>query len=237
MPLRRGDGDAARTDRTTRAEAVEKGRRDAAVATLALVACGGGDDGSTASALDATGRAQALDACASCANRVNNTFDRLLQCVTLEGVRATSRPAGHRTACADTCSAAKRCDEVGCRRSSRRQALEHLRGRGARSAQAVTYAHERSVVRDAGDIGGVAAVGQRCAIAVDAGVARAVPVLDVPLDQARSPRPGDSLALLARRRPRARAIRGCRTGNTGSAAETATRRRAAGRPRTATPPA
>jgi len=47
------------------------------VATLALVACGG-DDGSTASALDATGRAQALDACASCANRVNNTFDRLL---------------------------------------------------------------------------------------------------------------------------------------------------------------
>jgi len=73
MPLRRGDGDVARTDRTTRAEAVEA----TWVATLALVACGG-DDGSTASALDATGRAQALDACASCANRVNNTFDRLL---------------------------------------------------------------------------------------------------------------------------------------------------------------
>jgi len=83
MPLRRGDGDVARTDRTTRAEAVEA----TWVATLALVACGG-DDGSTASALDATGRAQALDASASCANRVNNTFDKLLSCVTLEGVRA-----------------------------------------------------------------------------------------------------------------------------------------------------
>ena len=65
-----------------------KGGATAAVAALALVACGGGDDGSTASALDATGRAQALDASASCGNRINNTFDKLLECVTLEGVRA-----------------------------------------------------------------------------------------------------------------------------------------------------
>ena len=43
---------------------------------------------STTSALDATGHAQALDASASCDSRVNNTFDKLLECVTLDGVRA-----------------------------------------------------------------------------------------------------------------------------------------------------
>lgn len=52
-----------------------------AVAAWLLVACGGGGDEETASA-----QATAAGA-ASCANRVNNTFDKLLECVTLDGVR------------------------------------------------------------------------------------------------------------------------------------------------------
>ncbi len=52
-----------------------------AVAALLVVACGGGGD-------DPTDRATAQGSSASCGNRVNNTFDKLLECVTLEGVRS-----------------------------------------------------------------------------------------------------------------------------------------------------
>lgn len=47
---------------------------------LLLAACGGGDD----PGLD---RGTALATGAACANRVNNTFDKLLECVTVDGVR------------------------------------------------------------------------------------------------------------------------------------------------------
>ena len=47
-----------------------------------LSACGGGgDDAAT------TERATAQSVSPSCGSRVNNTFDKLLECVTLEGVR------------------------------------------------------------------------------------------------------------------------------------------------------
>jgi Zn-dependent M28 family amino/carboxypeptidase len=52
-----------------------------AVAALLVVACGGGGD-------DPADRATAQGSSASCGNRVNNTFDKLLECVTLEGVRS-----------------------------------------------------------------------------------------------------------------------------------------------------
>ncbi len=52
-----------------------------AVAAWLLVACGGGGDEEAASA-----QASAAGS-ASCANRVNNTFNKLLECVTLDGVR------------------------------------------------------------------------------------------------------------------------------------------------------
>jgi Zn-dependent M28 family amino/carboxypeptidase len=57
---------------------------------LGLVSCGGGDGGDSASmsAPSATLRAQALAADAACGNRVNNSFDKLLECVTLDGVRS-----------------------------------------------------------------------------------------------------------------------------------------------------
>ena len=58
-----------------------------ASAALVLVACGGGDDASSISE-----PAAALGSTASCGSRVNNTFDKLLECVTLAGVR------GHQTA-------------------------------------------------------------------------------------------------------------------------------------------
>jgi Zn-dependent M28 family amino/carboxypeptidase len=70
----------------------------AAIAAAVLVGCGGGgDEGSatTASALAsasaneaADARAEAYGAAASCDNRVNNTFSKLLECVTLDGVRS-----------------------------------------------------------------------------------------------------------------------------------------------------
>jgi aminopeptidase Y len=51
-------------------------------AAALLAACGGGDEATTA------GRASPLGADAvACDSRVNNTFDKLLECVTLEGVR------------------------------------------------------------------------------------------------------------------------------------------------------
>ncbi len=53
----------------------------AAGAALMLAACGGGDPAAP------DGRAAAQAASASCAARVNNTFDKLLECVTLDGVR------------------------------------------------------------------------------------------------------------------------------------------------------
>lgn len=59
----------------------------AAVAAAALVGCGGGgEDGSSTSAVSE--RAHALGAAASCNNRVNDSFSKLLECVTVNGVRA-----------------------------------------------------------------------------------------------------------------------------------------------------
>lgn len=54
-----------------------------AVATMLLASCGGGGDGQ----VDDLAGAQAVSG-ASCATRVNNTDQKLLQCITLEGVRA-----------------------------------------------------------------------------------------------------------------------------------------------------
>ena len=64
--------------------------RMAAVALAAVVAvgCGGGGDDVSIATAASDSRAQALGASASCANRVNNTFDKLLQCVTVDGVRS-----------------------------------------------------------------------------------------------------------------------------------------------------
>ncbi|MDH5538957.1 MAG: M28 family metallopeptidase [Rhizobacter sp.] len=70
----------------------------AVVAAAVLVGCGGGgDDGSaaaSASALASTsanaaadGRGEAYGAAAACDKRVNNTFNKLLECVTIDGVR------------------------------------------------------------------------------------------------------------------------------------------------------
>lgn len=52
-----------------------------AVAALLVVACGGGGD-------DELDRLTAQGSSASCGTRVNNTFDKLLECVTLDGVRS-----------------------------------------------------------------------------------------------------------------------------------------------------
>jgi Zn-dependent M28 family amino/carboxypeptidase len=60
----------------------------ASLTALGLVSCGGGDDGASTSAPSAAVRAQALAASAACDNRVNNTFDKLLECMTLDGVRS-----------------------------------------------------------------------------------------------------------------------------------------------------
>ena len=63
-----------------------------ALAAMLMVACGGGgesvDDksGNTATSLSAAGTS-AKSSSASCLNRVNNTFEKLLECVTLDGVR------------------------------------------------------------------------------------------------------------------------------------------------------
>jgi Zn-dependent M28 family amino/carboxypeptidase len=80
-------------------QAQRQGRRAARVwlgasatgAALLLAGCGGGGEGEVdASSNDA--RADAQGSSAACANRVNNTFDKLLECVTLAGVR------GHQSA-------------------------------------------------------------------------------------------------------------------------------------------
>ena len=52
-------------------------------AAVLLAACGGGGE-----ATGPTEQASAVDVSPSCESRVNNTFDKLLECVTLEGVRA-----------------------------------------------------------------------------------------------------------------------------------------------------
>lgn len=58
------------------------------IGLLALAACGGGgDDAATATATAAASGTKASLGAASCDNRSNNTFDKLLQCVTLAGVR------------------------------------------------------------------------------------------------------------------------------------------------------
>ncbi len=78
----------AHRDRATRRSAPSWRSAAAAAAAFALASCGGGGDStSTASAEAATARAEALGA-TGCAGRVNNTFNKLLECVTLDGVRA-----------------------------------------------------------------------------------------------------------------------------------------------------
>ena len=78
-----------------------RGRWGAALAaTLLVAACGGGSDSSGDSGGDlatarmlttevaaAGGAAAAGSSSPSCLNRVNNTFNKLLECVTLAGVR------------------------------------------------------------------------------------------------------------------------------------------------------
>lgn len=64
-----------------------------ALAAMLLVACGGGDTGSNGTGGTATEKlalssaASSADGSPSCLNRVNNTFNKLLECVTLDGVR------------------------------------------------------------------------------------------------------------------------------------------------------
>lgn len=69
-----------------------------AVAAMLLVACGGGGESDSGSSGDAViaklaatdasaASASATGSSASCLNRVNNTFSKLLECVTLDGVR------------------------------------------------------------------------------------------------------------------------------------------------------
>ena len=64
----------------------------AVVAALVLVGCGGGEGGPSASAEPAAepaaDRAEAFGGAAACNRRVNNTFKKLLECVTLDGVRS-----------------------------------------------------------------------------------------------------------------------------------------------------
>ena len=61
----------------------------ATIATLALVACGGGEDSSSSSeSLAAADPAETAMGAQSCASRSNNTFKKLLECVTVDGVRA-----------------------------------------------------------------------------------------------------------------------------------------------------
>lgn len=55
-----------------------------AVATMLVVACGGGGEDSGDATLS---RQSAAAGASSCLNRVNNTFEKLLECVTLDGVR------------------------------------------------------------------------------------------------------------------------------------------------------
>lgn len=55
-----------------------------AVATMLVVACGGGGEDSGDATLS---RQSATAGASSCLNRVNNTFEKLLECVTLDGVR------------------------------------------------------------------------------------------------------------------------------------------------------
>jgi aminopeptidase Y len=55
----------------------------ATAAAVLLAACGGGGE-----ATGPSEQASAVDVSPSCESRVNNTFDKLLECVTLEGVRA-----------------------------------------------------------------------------------------------------------------------------------------------------
>lgn len=64
-----------------------------AVAAMLVVACGGGGESGSATSGDAAvaklapaGSSASGDS-SSCANRVNNTFQKLLECVTLDGVR------------------------------------------------------------------------------------------------------------------------------------------------------
>lgn len=56
--------------------------RSLAVGTLVLSACGGGDD-----PVDVAGGPKRAQGAAACANRVNNNVDKLMECVTLAGVR------------------------------------------------------------------------------------------------------------------------------------------------------
>jgi aminopeptidase Y len=56
----------------------------ALASALLVVACGGGGDSVPTELALANG--------ALCANRTNNNFDKLLECVTLEGVRAQREP-------------------------------------------------------------------------------------------------------------------------------------------------
>ena len=63
------------------------------LAAVGLASCGGGggDDSAAASpqsAPQSAPRAQALAAGSACGNRVNNTFDKLLECMTVDGVRS-----------------------------------------------------------------------------------------------------------------------------------------------------
>jgi len=62
---------------------VARGWIGISAATALLAACGGGDGGSPTEQAMSRGASAA-----SCDNRVNNTFNKLLECVTLEGVRA-----------------------------------------------------------------------------------------------------------------------------------------------------
>jgi Zn-dependent M28 family amino/carboxypeptidase len=59
----------------------------ASVVAWGLAACGGGGEDEAGSQAAAADRTQALGSTA-CSSRMNNTFDRLLECVTLAGVRA-----------------------------------------------------------------------------------------------------------------------------------------------------
>ena len=66
----------------THGRGLARGRMGAtAVAALLVVACGGGGD-------EAADKLASQGSSASCGSRVNNTFDKLLECVTLDGVRS-----------------------------------------------------------------------------------------------------------------------------------------------------
>jgi len=66
----------------THGRGLARGRMGAtAIAALLVVACGGGGD-------EGTDKLASQGSAASCGSRVNNTFDKLLECVTLNGVRS-----------------------------------------------------------------------------------------------------------------------------------------------------